>query len=430
MTLAAELRSIDCPNCGAGLSVLGGGRVTLHVCGYCGSALDAIEGYRVLRQFADLKRPASPFAIGMAGTLFGASYQVIGTLGWQESHRGVRWTWVDHLIFSPTHGYAWLTVELGHLIYTRRHRAATRPNWISPAQVESAKTKPEVYSDGQSYSYYETSTARITFAEGEFTWRPMVGDQTVTVSALSDRAMLHFVQGPTEREIDRSIYLPGRETLAAFGIAQPLTPADVHPLQPFRAGPNDGFLGMTGFGFMVLCLSLGIALMSGEESILSRQRIPAADLPVELSLPITATNRLASVTVSGKFDNSWAFVELSVTDPTNTPVFVAGREISYYSGTDSDGYWSEDNSETTLTFRPAIPGTYSVEIDVTETGSGEHISVGPTPILSVSAVQGGANAIWLFGAAFLFGTVALWTASGPYRHRLARWRGTDWTDED
>lgn len=43
MSLAPELKSINCTACGARLDVLGGGRVTTHVCASCGSALDTLD---------------------------------------------------------------------------------------------------------------------------------------------------------------------------------------------------------------------------------------------------------------------------------------------------------------------------------------------------------------------------------------------------
>jgi hypothetical protein len=430
MSLAADLREISCPGCGAGLSVLGGGRVTTHICGYCGSALDAVEGYRVLRQFTSLRRPASPFSIGMEGVLSGATYRVIGTLVWEETAQGGWWTWADHLLYSPTHGYAWLTVEDGHLVYTRRHRGATSPSWVTVAAVESAESPPLVYGEGECYKYYETSTARITFAEGEFTWRPMVGDQAVTISALSEDAMLQFSENANEREVERSIYLSGPATLAAFGATQPLFPGRVHPLQPWRGGPDDSFLIMAGLAFMAACVALGLGLMAAEHSILPQQIFSAADLPLQLPLEIATTDRLASVTVSGRVDNGWAFVEVSLSDPADTPVFAAGREIDHYSGYDADGSWTEGTLTTSLWFRPETPGTYTLEIDVPEAGRGEETGGGPVPAITVSATEGGTNALWMFGTALLFGAVALWKGSGPYLHRRARWRGTDWTDED
>jgi len=95
--------------------VLGGDRVVVQICPYCGAELDAQYNYKTLRQFKDLKRPKTPFSIGMTGALFGADFTVIGLMEHSERWGGRFYTRVDHRLSSPIHGYAWLTMEAGHL---------------------------------------------------------------------------------------------------------------------------------------------------------------------------------------------------------------------------------------------------------------------------------------------------------------------------
>ena len=75
---------LNCTQCGAGLDVLGGGRVKTHICSYCGSELDAQDDYKVIQQFRDMIRPRSPFDLGMKGELWGTEFTIIGTIGWNE----------------------------------------------------------------------------------------------------------------------------------------------------------------------------------------------------------------------------------------------------------------------------------------------------------------------------------------------------------
>jgi hypothetical protein len=92
--MSGAVRSINCTSCGAGLSVLGGGRVRARVCEYCGAVLDAQHDFKVLATYRDMPRPSSPFRIGMEGEIDGVRWQVIGTLGRLESVGGT-WRWVD-----------------------------------------------------------------------------------------------------------------------------------------------------------------------------------------------------------------------------------------------------------------------------------------------------------------------------------------------
>ena len=50
--------------------------------------------------------------------------------------------WVDHQIFSPTHGYAWLTVENGFVTFVRKSREAPYPSVVTEYQIENSENRP------------------------------------------------------------------------------------------------------------------------------------------------------------------------------------------------------------------------------------------------------------------------------------------------
>jgi hypothetical protein len=423
--------AINCPSCGAGLDILGGGRVVVQICSYCGSELDALNGYRALRQFTEMERPETPFSIGMQGKIDGVAYTIIGTLGMMERWHGMTWRWADHQLFSSTHGYAWLTFENDHVIFTRRFRRPLSPSWISARAVETAETPPNTYDGTERYRYYETVTSEITFAEGEFTWVPNIGDKLTTVSAMSRQHMLGFTDTGREREIERSRYLPQAKTFAAFGAEPEFLSNRVHPLQPFKAGKNHGFLRKTGLAFAVLAL-IGIVFVKGTEArrvVLEPQIFSISDLPQEVSFEITDTAKLSSLTFVTDVDNSWAWLEVSLYGPDGAPMFEAGREVAYYHGRDADGRWTEGSRRTMILFRAEQTGRHRAEMAVPEQGTWRGTKPGITR-LSVSADQGRSSILWLFLCAVLFGLLFAWKAAKPFLHNRARWRGTDWTDED
>ncbi|KIC20290.1 DUF4178 domain-containing protein [Leisingera sp. ANG-Vp] len=438
MSLSAELKAVDCTSCGAGLDILGGGRVTVHICPYCGTELDALDNYRAVRKFNDIQRPVSPFEIGMTGTLFGAEYTVIGTLQ-HEERWGVRtWIWVDHQLYSPTHGYAWLTIEDRHLVFTRRFR---RPVWMSADWVERAEYRPKVHANDRTFQYYDTSTSQITFAEGEFTWSPVKGQQTTTVSALADDAMLGFAQTGSEREAWLSQYLPVKDAEAGFGIKTGLKPYTVHPLQQFKTGPNYWFVCTASAICAFLCLMIGITLSSPRgETVLKRQVVQVEQMPVELPFEITDPGWLARLDLKGDTRNSWAYVEVELTDPEDEPVFQAGRTVEYYQGRDKDGSWSEGDNQASLTFRPEMAGTYTLSVEIGESGlwspnftyAGSDTSQFRPALgeLTVSVESGLSTGRWLFLLAAVFGALSAQAVFRLWWHRKQRWSGSDWVDED
>lgn len=378
MTSASSIKSINCTSCGAGLDVLGGGRVQVHVCGYCGAELDAQQNYKILKEFGDLVRPDSPFKIGMQGNIEGVSFTVIGTLGMEEHYDGRVWRWTDHQVFSPTHGYAYLSVEEGHFTFTRRLRHSTRPDWLSELNVETAETPPTVLSEGAQYTYYDTSTSEITFVEGEFNWQPEMGRRSTTITAMSGSAMLGFEQYGGEEEVAKTVYLPFAETCRSFGIEDLSSPTGIHALLPYHPGQHEGFLKWvsTAFFGVAVILAFGLSAESGGKTLISTDQNVAA-LPLEIPFEITEVGRLAMINVSADVNNSWAYLGMFITDPEDAPVFEAGRTVERYQGLDSEGYWSEGSGKGVVRFTPKIAGEYTLELslDEAETWSGTGLSL-------------------------------------------------------
>lgn len=425
MTRNASLVTINCTECGAGLDVLGGGRVQTHVCGYCGSQLDAQDDYKVLQKFAGLKRPESPLQIGMTGQIYGVDYTVIGTLGFEERYGGQVWRWVDHQLFSSTHGYAFLTVEKGHFIFSRAYRKATSPRWISSAMVEQMDSPPSVTSPAGRHRYYDTSTATIKFAEGEFNWAPRIGDISQTVSLMGTSTVLAFSRTRTEEEIIRSSYPDPKEIADSFGLEWLPALHGIHRLQPYNAGEHDTFIRKVAGIAAVVCSVLYLALLAiGGGTQTAQTNLSAGDFPVTVPFEISQANRVAKLAISGDFNNSWTYFDIGITGPDGETVFETGRTISYYSGRDADGNWSEGSRQSTLRFRPNATGTYMLDIEVGETESTRAFSA-----LNLKVSEGALVARWFLFAALFFGLVWVVPTFRWARHQRARWAGMDWNEE-
>ncbi|NNE86532.1 MAG: DUF4178 domain-containing protein, partial [Silicimonas sp.] len=228
---AVETKQFNCTECGAGLDVLGGGRVKVHACSYCGAQLDAQDDYRVLARYRDMERPETCYDLGMMGKIWGAEFTVIGTIAWIEKHHSQVWQWVDHQIYSPTHGYAWLTLEDGFVTFVRKSRSLSNPPRISASQIENSENRPSVRMNGETFRYYSSGRARPTFIEGEFNFVPRMEDRISYVSLLGKTQMLDIVESNSEREYELSDFPDQAEVLLGFGVAPERLPhpRGVHP---------------------------------------------------------------------------------------------------------------------------------------------------------------------------------------------------------
>lgn len=434
MSRNPDLKAINCTACGAGLDVLGGGRVTTHICAYCGTALDTLDNYRALQKFDLLKRPDSPFKIGMSGQLFGVSYTVIGTLQHEEVWGARRWTWIDHQLFSPTHGYAWLSVEDGHLTFSRRYRKPV--SWMSEDWVERAETQPQVSSWNVVFRYYETSSSAVIFAEGEFTWVPQKGEKTTTVSAMSETGMLSFSQTGHEREIYHTVYLEEAIASHGFGISIGLVPRGTHALQPQKTGGNTQFLSACGLGAMALCLCLALLMSSLNGRVTGGLHSYRLDqLPVEIPFEVTQPGRLTRIDLKGNARNSWGYFAVELEDPEGEVLFESGRTIEKYEGRDKDGAWNEGSNSATLAFFPPVAGTYTLSLELEEGGSwgtqakDNYQTSQPMTALELRIRQGVSSGFWLVVLALGFGAIGGLPLFRRFLHNKARWRGSDWVEE-
>ena len=451
MTLAAPT-TVNCTSCGAGLDVLGGGRVLVHVCPYCGAELDAQDDYKVIAKFEGMKRPDSPFRIGMNGAIHSTEYTVIGTLEYTEHWRGQTSRWVDHQLYSPTHGYAWLTLEDGHLVFTRRYR---RPVWMSVKRVETADAPPTVRIDGQTYRYYETSDAKITFAEGEFTWAPRLGDKVTTVTAMSDDAMLGFSETGGEREVYRSTLLDREQTAAAFGVTD-LPPAQgLHPLTPY-SGPNDGFLRKVALICMVACVALAMLFDTRKNSVVDAPVVlTVQDIPTDLPITIPEARGPVRLTLEGT-----PHVTPTLTPPPRRPVYaiatfdlaqpdgspLADREVRgrVMVGGQGRGQPAGNDNQVSVVFPPTMSGPYRLTLGWAVQGPPEanaaagfqgspssardlHFSEGTVTIRTLVDLSDG---YWLYRLGLVFLAIVLFTFAKRWIHQMRRWQGSDWTSED
>ncbi|NBZ86904.1 DUF4178 domain-containing protein [Stagnihabitans tardus] len=422
--MRAEVAEVACPNCGVGLKALGGGRVVIQVCTHCGSALDAVDNFRLLKTHAELPRPDTPLKLGDKGRIQGVDWVVIGILGWSEAKR---WTWTDHQLYSPSHGYAWLTLEEGHLIFSRAWRGAMSPTWMTERGIETAEKPPEIAARGQSYRYYETTDAKVTFAEGEFSWAVMVGDRSKTLSFMSTDAMLTLDQGP-EREVEISTYPPQAETWASFGI-KAAAPLRVHPLQPRRVWRDERFLsGLGAVATLVATLAWGV-LQSQGNWVEPRVLPKAGGLEVEAELPITTTTGVVELRIRTDVYNAWAGIETEVTDPSGTVLFQNAREVGYYAGIEDGESWSEGSQVTSIYFRPTEAGDYGLSLSVPEGGAGEGAGGPSLSRPSLTVYEGRAASMWMLMALVLSALMAGLPLIRDWLHNRARWRGSDWSDD-
>ena len=299
---------MNCTQCGAGLDVLGGGRVKTHICSYCGAELDAQEDYKVIQQFRDMPRPETPFDLGMTGKLWGVDFTIIGTIAWAEYFDGKRWSWVDHQIYSPTHGYAWLTIDNGYVTYTRKTRDIPTPPALSHAVIETSDTRPHVQFQNEVFSYYSSGKTSPTFIEGAFNFRPQMDDVVNYVELMRGARMLGILEsGRPEREYEISELPDQANLLDSFGVkpGRRPRPRGTHPLDTIERTPIQSFTRNLALAGAAAALVIGIGLSAVGEKVAQSGR-PSVQDGITLPFEITTDTGLTQITLYANATNSWA----------------------------------------------------------------------------------------------------------------------------
>jgi hypothetical protein len=224
----SQIKSIKCTNCAAPLNLFGGGRVETMTCTYCKSVLDLNDNYKVLSNFKNVKELHElPFKIGMKAELKGIHYTIIGRVTYQHL-RYIDEEWTDFLLFSPLYGYAWLTYEDGHLLYSRRNRTFPNIAWSEIHQHIAIGV------GDKSFVPFDNYKAVITYVEGELTWVAKRNDKTSFIDLCMPPYGISVEKSGEEIEYYETEYLDASSTYEAFNLSPKEKSKSFHALQPFE----------------------------------------------------------------------------------------------------------------------------------------------------------------------------------------------------
>ncbi len=373
MTAASNkpLRSISCTQCSAPLELHGGRRVESLTCPYCGSVLDAKHEYKILKKFSGkTEQIYAPLKLGMTGRLKGALFTVIGVIEYQTV--GELDTWYEFLVYSPTHGYAWLEYDHGHFVFSYRVRDL-------PDRDIRPINKYHFTFRHNHYKVYEFYKAKIKYVAGELTWIAKVGDEVKLVEAVSPPYIYTQEKTVSEAEYTLGEYLPPELVYQAFKLTgTPQKPRDIHPAQPFAAGAILQGLSSAGkifapLNFLVL---VAVLLLGSGNKVLSTHVLTEEYLAGSAMKPFTIhqSNRLIALNLYSDLDNAWAWYDVEILK-SGEPLFLMSQQISYYQGYEGGEHWSEGSKKARAYFKVPEPGEYFVQVS----GEGGTGNSGNTP---------------------------------------------------
>lgn len=352
---APSVKALSCPSCGGTINLRAAGYTVTVACQYCGSILDvANPQVRLITEYhqaaAELEIP-----LGTRGTLRGVEWEAIGFV--RRSEHG-SYPWQEYLLFNPYHGYRWLiTNGRGWSFGEMLTRA---PDWGHNGPALGGQNYAPFFANGQ---------AQVDYVVGEFYWRVQVGEEVGTDDYVRPNFMLSREANDKEVSWTLSELLKPAEIEQAFGVSAPRDPWPPLPHQPspyrgvMKVGAKIALVAIGVMFVLTLLMSSGPSLFEGYVPVVfDGQARSSTAGPIVMTRPYQLVSIEARAT---NMDNGWVDLDYSLVNRETQESYDAYGTAERYSGTDSDGRWTEGSSGATTKLAAVPAGTYDLVVEYT-----------------------------------------------------------------
>ena len=358
-------KALNCPKCGAAIVLRSFGQAETVVCGSCRSILDAQDPHlAILQQFEAATREVKPLIpLGTRGKLRGTDYEVIGFQRRSTSVDGIAYYWHEYVLFNPYKGIRYLSEYNGH--WNDISICKTLPT----AEFGGAATANYL---GETYKHFQSADASTDFVLGEFPWQVRVGEHAAVTDFVHPPRVLSSEK--LDKEVTWSIgeYMDGREVWDTFKLpgAAP-EPMGVYENQPSPVTTNvtGMWVAFAAFAVFLLVLMAGFDMRAKKAPVLhetyqyNRAESKGESSFVTDVFALTGHPSTLEVKTYAPISNHWIYLNYALINQDTGQAWDFGREMSYYSGYDSDGSWSEGQQNDAVVIPSVPPGQYYLRIE-------------------------------------------------------------------
>jgi hypothetical protein len=357
-----QAKGLNCPKCGAAITLHSFGQAVTVVCGGCHSILDAKDpNLAILQQFEAFTSVAKPLIpLGTRGKLRGTDYEVTGFQRRSIQVDGITYYWHEYVLFNPYKGIRYLSEYNGHW------------NDISICKTLPAANFGGATYLGENYKHFQSAEANTDFVLGEFPWQVRVGEKAAVTEYVHPPRVL--ASEKLDKEVTWSIgeYMYGREIWDSFKLpGDPPEAMGVYENQPSPVSLNVTglWVAFAAFAVFLLVLMAVFDMRAKKELVLSQtyqfSRAEAKGEPSFVSDEFALGGGTSTVEVKtyAPVDNHWIYLNYALINQDTGQAWDFGREVSYYHGYDSDGSWNE-GKQTDSVVVPSVPaGHYYMRIE-------------------------------------------------------------------
>ncbi len=364
-----QAKALNCPKCGAAIVLRSFGQAETVVCASCHSILDAKDpNLAILQQFEAATREVKPLIpLGMRGKLRGMDYEVIGFQRRSTQVDGITYYWHEYVLFNPYKGIRYLSEYNGHWndISVCKQLPVFKGGLLGTDRSTSNYL-------GEEYKHFQTTDAETDFVLGEFPWQVRVGEHAIVMDYVHPPRVLS--REKVDNEVTWSIgeYMYGREIWDAFKQSgAPPEAMGVYENQPSPVSTNltGMWVAFGAFAVFLLALMAGFDMRAKKEPVLHETyQYNRAVSKGEASFvtdvfELTGHTSTVEVKTYTPVSNHWIYLNYALINRDTGQAWDFGREVSYYSGYDSDGSWTEGKQNDAVVIPSVPPGHYYLRIE-------------------------------------------------------------------
>src|SRR6201987_3165559 len=360
-------QALNCPKCGAAITLRALGQAVSVVCKSCHSILDAkdpkLQILQTFERITSAERPLIP--LGTRGKIRGTDYEVIGFERRTIEVDDIPYHWNEYVLFNPYKGFRYLTEYNGHWndVAVCKELPMVDPRLSIPLEANYL---------GELYKHFQTADANTDFVLGEFPWEIRVGEQARVTDYVHPPRVLSSER--MSKEITWSIgeYIYGKDIWSTFHL--PGSPPQAIGIYENEPSPFNTNITLVWKAFAFFAIAL-LALMIGFEAGSKKEPVFHSSYQLNRGEPkgegsfVTNTFELGGrtssveVTTSAEVQNDWIYVNYALINQDTGQAWDFGREVSFYSGYDSDGSWSEGSRSDPAVVPTVPPGRYYLRIE-------------------------------------------------------------------
>lgn len=359
--------AMGCPNCGGPLDLVAPDKSERVTCPNCNSLLDVNQGNLTFLHALNPSPSPHDFVlpVGAEGTFSGeVRYKIIGAVVRSVTIEGIKYYWHEYLLYNPLIGFRWL-------VHSDNHWNFVEP--VNPAEVTAGtmyQAGVTVQFGGKNFKIFQDANAVVEYVKGEFYWRVEQGETVRATDYVAAPLMLSREASPNEVNWSLGTYMTNAEVERIFGISDLPKPWSVAPNQPFTGsfyytwGALPLLLLMITAVFMIPIAGLSSTVLSEQVTL---PPLAAATTPQTIfSQPFDIkANRNIRITANANVSNAWADLDVDLINDQSQEVESVNVPIEYYSGTDSDGAWTEGSQSTDATLSSLPAGKYTLRVEGT-----------------------------------------------------------------